>query len=146
MSHNYLAFVTQAANYLLTCLTLKVASMKNIILKKDEEIERLKVGGIHKQNQKPPSGNYKHLEADTKPPMDDHIQQNKFLHQSKIVGGDMGKNTATNSKTLGFADANYHERSNDISNHGLAQGTDSDGSSENSSIIEDTKTSHKMEK
>ncbi|XP_024629146.1 kinesin-like protein KIN-14C isoform X3 [Medicago truncatula] len=59
-------------------LSEQVTSMKNTILKKDEEIERLKslnasIGGISKQIQKVSSGSFKHLvEGDIKQQMDDH--------------------------------------------------------------------------
>lgn len=115
--------------------------MKNTILKKDEEIERLKslntsVSGISKLNQKPSSGSFKQLEADTQQPMDDDIQQNQFLHQSENTTGE----------ALGFPDADFNERSGDTSDNGLALGTDTDGSSANFTVIEATQKLEKMEK
>nr|XP_027193131.1 kinesin-like protein KIN-14K isoform X2 [Cicer arietinum] len=110
----------------------QVASLKNTILKKDEEIERLKlpnpsVGGISKQIQKLSSGSYKHLESDIQQAMDDHIQQNEFLQPE-------------------FSDADFQERSSDISDNSLAPGTDFDCSSENSIFNEARKTSNKTQK
>lgn len=116
--------------------------MKNTILKKDEEIERLKslntsVSGISKLNQKPSSGSFKQLEVDTQQPIDDHIQQNQFLHQSENTRGE---------EALGFPDADFNERSSDTSDNGLALGTDTDGSSANFTVTEATKKLEKMEK
>lgn len=98
-----------------------MASLKNTILKKDEEIERLQllkgsVGGTLKP--KPSSGSNKQLEADIQQPMDDHRHQN----ESDIAG----------------ADADSDEGLSDTSDSGRVPGTDTDG--------EGTKSSEKKEK
>ena len=131
---------------------MQLASLKNTILKKDEEIERLQllkgsVAGTLKHTQKPSSRSHKHLETDSqRQPMDDHIHQNEFLHQSKIARGDKAQDIAAKSETLGSADADFDERFNDCSDNGLALRTDTDGSSEGSIPSEGSKSSDKMDK
>ncbi|KAK7358285.1 hypothetical protein VNO77_00212 [Canavalia gladiata] len=126
----------------------QVASLKNTIVAKDEEIERLHLlkgsfGSIHKQNQKPPRGSDKYIEADTQQQsMDDHIHQNEFLNQSELLGRDIGKDIAPSAETMGYADADLDERSSDLSDNGVATGTDTDGSEYSCG----TKSSDKMEK
>lgn len=119
--------------------------MKSIISKKDEEIERLKslntpVGGISKQIQKQPSGSYKHLvEGDIQHRMLDHMQQNEFHHPPEH----------TRRKTQGFSETGFNEKSSDSSDHNShALGNETDGSSDNNSIIsrESKKPSDKMKK
>ncbi|XP_058757794.1 kinesin-like protein KIN-14C isoform X1 [Vicia villosa] len=123
----------------------QVTSMKSIISKKDEEIERLKslnapVGGISKQIQKQPSGSYKHLvEGDIQHRMFDHIQQNELHHPPEN----------TRRKTQGFSETGFNEKSSDSSDHNShALGNETDGSSDNNSIIsrDSKKTSDKMKK
>ncbi|WJX48360.1 hypothetical protein P8452_34937 [Trifolium repens] len=138
----------------------QVTSMKNTILKKDEEIERLKslsasaggiskslsmsvggiskslsmsVGGISKQIQKLPSGSYKHpVESDIQQAMDDHIQKNELLRSYGT----------SRRETRGFSDTNSQERSSDFSdNNSIALGTETDGSSDNSITSEAKKSS-----
>ncbi|KAK7320029.1 hypothetical protein RJT34_04758 [Clitoria ternatea] len=113
----------------------QVACLKNALEAKDEEFERLKllkgsVSSVHKQNQKPPLGNVKRLEAN-KQPMDDHIHQNEVLHQSEL--------------SLGDVKAHLDERCNNSANNGVAPGTETDGS-ENSFISESAKSADQMEK
>jgi hypothetical protein len=151
-------FCISTDNNLLRCLTLKVTSMKNTILKKDEEIERLKslstsaggiskslsmsvggiskslsmsVGGISKQIQKLPSGSYKHpVESDIQQAMDD--QKNELLRSYGT----------SRRETRGFSDTNSQERSSDFSdNNSIALGTETDGSSDNSITSEAKKSS-----
>ncbi|XP_057415829.1 kinesin-like protein KIN-14C isoform X3 [Lotus japonicus] len=127
----------------------QMASMKNTILKKDEEIERLQslnasVGGVPKKNRRLPS--YKNLEASTEQPMDGHIHQNELLHQSEITRGDIRRNIASTAETSGSADSDSHEGSSDVSDNGVVPGTETDGSSENSSLTEVKKSLEKTEK
>ena len=120
----------------------QVNSLKNTILKKEEEIERLKslntsVGVISKQIEKLSSGSYKHIvEGDVQQhPMDDHIQKNEFLHPPENV----------RQETQGFSDTDFNERSSDISdNNSLAMATETDCSSDNSSITATRKSSSKI--
>ncbi|TKY60926.1 Kinesin KP1 [Spatholobus suberectus] len=125
----------------------QVSSLKNTVLETDEEIERLQllkgsVRSIHKRNHIPRSGSSQHLEANSQQPMDDHIHQNEFLHQSELHGGDRGKNIAAIAETSGFTDSDFDGRSSDLSDSGVAPGTETDGS-ENSSLTEGTKSSDK---
>ncbi|XP_019422620.1 PREDICTED: kinesin-like protein KIN-14J isoform X1 [Lupinus angustifolius] len=123
----------------------QMASMKNIILKKDEEIERLQKGSVGALKQKPSSGSNKHLEADIQQPMDDHRHQNEFHHQSEIAGKVIGQ-------TIAGADADFDERLNEIIDNGHVTGTDSDGSEDfegtklSVKVTQSTKSSDKMEK
>ncbi|CAL0313841.1 unnamed protein product [Lupinus luteus] len=111
----------------------QVASMKNIILKKDEEIERIQKGSVGALKQKPSSGSNKHLEADIQQPMDDHRPKNEFHHQSEIAGKVIGQ-------TIAGADEDFDERLNEIFDNGHVTGTDSDGSED----FEGTKSSVKV--
>ncbi|KAK7398918.1 hypothetical protein VNO78_10092 [Psophocarpus tetragonolobus] len=116
-----------------------VSSLKNTILAKEEEIERLKlpkgsVGSIAKRSKIPRSRSIKHFEADNQQPMDDHIHQNEFEH--------IGKNIAESS---GCTDSDFDGRSSDLSDSGVAPGTETDGS-ENSSLTEGTKSSETRSK
>lgn len=112
---------------------------------KEEEIERLQlhkgsVGSIHKRNLIPRSSSKHLVEADNHQPMDNHIHQNDFLHQSELHGRDIGKNIAAIAETSGFTDSDFDGRSSDFSDSGAAPGTESDAS-ENSSRTAGTKSS-----
>jgi len=101
--------------------------MKNTILKKDEEIERLKslnasVGDISKKIQKVSSGSFKHLvEGDIKQRLDDH--KTEFLRSPEKA----------RRVTQGVSAADFQQRSSDFSdNNSLALRAETDGSSDSS--------------
>ncbi|KAG4391693.1 hypothetical protein GLYMA_05G233900v4 [Glycine max] len=128
----------------------QVSSLKNAIFAKEEEIERLQllkgsVGSIVKRNQISRSRSIKHYEAFNQQPMDDHIHQNEFLHQSELHGGNIGKNIAAIAETSRFTDSDFDEKSSDLSDSAVAPGTETDGS-ENSSLTERTTSSDKRSK
>ncbi|KAL5189069.1 Kinesin-like protein KIN-14P [Glycine soja] len=128
----------------------QVSSLKNAIFVKEEEIERLQllkgsVGSIVKRNQISRSRSIKHYEAFNQQPMDDHIHQNEFLHQSELHGGNIGKNIAAIAETSRFTDSDFDEKSSDLSDSAVAPGTETDGS-ENSSLTERTTSSDKRSK
>nr|KYP61580.1 Kinesin-4 [Cajanus cajan] len=114
----------------------QVSSLKSALLAKDEDIERLQLlkGSNRKRNLIPRSGSSKHF--------DDHMHQNDFSHQYELSGGEIGKHIA---ETSGFTDSDFDGRSSDLSDSGIAPGTETDGS-ENSSITGGTKSSEKMER
>lgn len=124
-----------------------MSSLKNAIFAKEEEIERLQllkgsVGSIVKRNQISRSRSIKHYEAFNQQPMDDHIHQNEFLHQSELHEGNIGKNIAAIAETSRFTDSDFDEKSSDLSDSAVAPGTETDGS-ENSSLTERTTSSDK---
>ncbi|RZC13950.1 Kinesin-like protein KIN-14P [Glycine soja] len=128
----------------------QVSSLKNAIFAKEEEIERLQllkgsVGSIVKRNQISRSRSIKHYEAFNQQPMDDHIHQNEFLHQSELHEGNIGKNIAAIAETSRFTDSDFDEKSSDLSDSAVAPGTETDGS-ENSSLTERTTSSDKRSK
>ncbi|KAJ7970378.1 Kinesin-like protein [Quillaja saponaria] len=176
----------------------QVASLKDTISDKDEEIDRLQllkdlknahpglnsekrgtgslrygslspspkkdsVGGTVKRSQIPSSGkgfgltkkaasddnnsdhSDKHSE-DSQQSMDDFNHQNEILQQSKVAGGNIGQSIPADAEILGNGDADYEERLSDISDSGLSVGTETDGSSENTNLIEGKKVADKLEK
>ncbi|KAL2342489.1 hypothetical protein Fmac_003774 [Flemingia macrophylla] len=103
-----------------------LSSLKNTLLAKDEEIERLQLhkSSNRKRNLIPPSRSSKNFD--------------EFLHhQYELSGGDIGKNIA---ETSGLTDSDFDGRSSDHSDSGITDG------SENSNITEGTKSSDKMER
>lgn len=79
----------------------------------------------------------KHSEDDFQNSMDDFKYQNELVRQSKVAG---------DTEIIGLGDADYDERSSDISDGGLSMGTDTDGSVESAFTSETTKRSDIPEK
>lgn len=79
----------------------------------------------------------KHSEDDSQNSMDDFKYQNELVRQSKVAG---------DTEIIGLGDADYDERSSDISDGGLSMGTDTDGSVEGTFTPETTKRSDILEK
>jgi kinesin family protein C2/C3 len=79
----------------------------------------------------------KHSEDDFQNSMDDFKYQNELVRQSKVAG---------DTEIIGLGDADYDERSSDISDGGLSMGTDTDGSVESTFTSETTKRSDIPEK
>ncbi|CAJ1936898.1 unnamed protein product [Sphenostylis stenocarpa] len=125
----------------------QVSSLKNTILAKDEEIERLQLlkgpaGSNVKRNLIPRTRSSIHLEHASQHPIDDHIHQNEFVHHSENYMGDIGKNVVATAETLGLTDSDFDRRSSDFSDSGVAPCTETDGL-ENSSLTEVPKSSEK---
>nr|XP_023926072.1 kinesin-like protein KIN-14J [Quercus suber] len=112
------------------------------------------VGGTTPQSQKPLGGKElamksasdpdfyseqsdKHSEDDFQNSMDDFKYQDELVRQSKVAG---------DTEIIGLGDADYDERSSDISDGGLSMGTDTDGSVESTFTPETTKRSDIPEK
>jgi len=79
----------------------------------------------------------KNSEDDFQNSMDDFKYQNELVKQSKVAG---------DTEIIGLGDADYDERSSDISDGGLSMGTDTDGSVESTFTPESTKRSDIPEK
>ncbi|XP_075663168.1 kinesin-like protein KIN-14C [Castanea sativa] len=79
----------------------------------------------------------KQSEDDSQNSMDDFKYQNELVRQSKVAG---------DIEIIGLGDADYDERSSDISDGGLSMGTDTDGSVESTFTPETTKRSDIPEK
>ncbi|KAM4114584.1 hypothetical protein ACJW30_04G079700 [Castanea mollissima] len=79
----------------------------------------------------------KQSEDDSQNSMDDFKYQNELVRQSKVAG---------DTEIIGLGDADYDERSSDISDGGLSMGTDTDGSVESTFTPETTKRSDIPEK
>ncbi|KAL0324288.1 UNVERIFIED_CONTAM: Kinesin-like protein KIN-14J [Sesamum calycinum] len=137
----------------------QVASLKDAVAKKDEEIAQLRShkpnGNDERQGVVSPSSEYsdKHSEAGSQQSVDEFKHHKEFFLQSRlaVVGGaenfsediglkfdlaDGAKNINDDVELFGFGDEDSEERLSDISDGVLSMGTETDGSI--NSIIEYT--------
>ncbi|GAV83866.1 Kinesin domain-containing protein/CH domain-containing protein [Cephalotus follicularis] len=70
----------------------------------------------------------KHSDAGSQQSVDDFRHHKAFVQQSKLAGGDVGRNLTEDVELLGFGDADSDERLSDISDGGLSMGAETEAS------------------